>query len=331
MPCGAASFGGSRYAGSRTASSTTSPSPKSASLQFERTCCPGRPGHAADPAALRSGAGRSGNFEDTLAELQAEARTRASAEAIARLAAFEQAVMATFTDMNQVFAAFPGWRLSNDARDSIDAFLSRFDAIFTLNQDLLLELHYRNELVGGRRRWAGPGYPGMAPPPNWQAAQPAERIALPWQPAGEVRLADNLQPIFKLHGSANWRDPAGNHLMVMGGAKLQAIDRHPLLRRYLELFAQQLNAGDTKVMVIGYGFQDDHINDLLVQAGTQHGMQIHLVNPAGLDVLRRYPAQAIQGPNPLNDIPLIGVTMRSLREAFSGDKLSQRSLLRFFE
>ncbi|RLJ64657.1 hypothetical protein [Sulfurisoma sediminicola] len=162
----------------------------------------------------------SGNFEDTLAEFQAEARTRASAEATARLAAFEQAVMATFTDMNQVFAAFPGWGLSNDARDSIDAFLSRFDAIFTLNQDLLLELHYRNELVGGKRRWVGPAYPGMAPPPNWQAAQPAERIALPWQPAGEVRLEDHFQPIFKLHGSANWRDPAGNHLMVMGGAKL---------------------------------------------------------------------------------------------------------------
>ncbi|RLJ64656.1 hypothetical protein [Sulfurisoma sediminicola] len=84
-------------------------------------------------------------------------------------------------------------------------------------------------------------------------------------------------------------------------------------------------------MVIGYGFQDNHINDLLVQAGAQRGMRMHLVNPAGLDVLRRYPTHAIQGPNPLDDIPLIGVTVRSLREAFSGDKLSQRSLLRFFE
>lgn len=274
---------------------------------------------------------RSGNFEDTLADLQAEARTRQSPEAVARLASFESAIMATFADMNQVFAAFPGWGLSNDARDSIDAFLSRFDVIFTLNQDLLLELHYRNELVGGARRWAGPTYPGMAPPANWQATPPTERITLPWQPAGEVRLDNRCQPIIKLHGSANWRDPAGNHLMVMGGAKLQAIDRHPVLRSYLELFTQHLNAGDAKVMAIGYGFQDAHINELLVQAGTQHGMRMHIVNPAGLEVLRRYPAHAVQGPNPLNDLALIGVTMRTLREAFSGDKLSQRSLLRFFQ
>ena len=272
---------------------------------------------------------RNKNFEDTLAELQAEARTRGTPEAKTRLESFERAVMDTFADMNQIFADFPGWGLSNDARDSIDAFLSRFDAIFTLNQDLLLELHYRNELVGNRR-WGGHTYPGMAPPANWQATQAAERIALHWQPAGEVRIDGHFQPIIKLHGSSNWRDPAGNHLMVMGGAKLQAIDRHPVLRRYLELFAEHLNTGTAKVMSIGYGFQDPHINDLLVHAGANCGMQMHVVNPAGLEVLRRYPAHAIQGPNPLDDIPLVGVTVRTLREAFSGDKLSQRSLLRFF-
>jgi hypothetical protein len=90
---------------------------------------------------------QSRNFEDTLAELQAEARTRGTPDSTARLDTFERAVMETFSDMNQTFAAFPGWGLSNDARDSIDGFLARFDAIFTLNQDLLLELHYRNELV----------------------------------------------------------------------------------------------------------------------------------------------------------------------------------------
>lgn len=58
---------------------------------------------------------------------------------------------------------------------------------------------------------------------------------------------------------------------------------------------------------------------------------MHLVNPSGLEVLSHYPAGAIQGPNPLNDIPIVGVTVRSLRETFSGDKLSQRSLMRFFE
>ena len=83
-------------------------------------------------------------------------------------------------------------------------------------------------------------------------------------------------------------------------------------------------------MVMGYGFHDSHINDVLIEGGTRHAMQMHLVNPSGLDVLRRYPEYAIPGQNPLDDIPIIGLTVRSLRAAFSGDKLPQQSLLRFF-
>lgn len=273
---------------------------------------------------------RTRNFEDALAELQAEARIQATPESRARLESFERAVQETFADMNGVFAGFPGWSLSDDARDSIDAFLARFDAVFTLNQDLLLELHYRNELVGPRR-WAGVAFPGMAPPANWHNLLPAEKLIQSWRPAGDFGPANQCQPIFKLHGSTNWHDPEGNRLMVMGGAKSQAIDRHPVLRRYLEIFREYLGKSQTKLMAIGYSFSDSHINDLIVNAGEQQGLKLHLVNPAGLEVFRRYPVNAIQGPNPLDEIPLVGVTVRSLREAFSGDKLSQQSLFRFFE
>ena len=273
---------------------------------------------------------RTRNFEETLADLQAEARTQQTPAARARLEAFERAVQATFAEMNSVFADFPGWGLSNDARDSIDAFMARFDTIYTLNQDLLLELHYRNELVG-QRRWTGVSYPGMRPPANWPQLRADEKLAQTWQPSGDFQIADHSQPIFKLHGSSNWHDPQGNRLMVMGGAKLQAIDQHPVLRSYFDHFSARLREGNTKLMAIGYSFFDTHINDLIVDAATNHGLKLHLVNPAGLEVFRRYPANAIQGPNPLNDIPLIGITVRTLREAFSGDKLSQKSLLHFFD
>lgn len=84
-------------------------------------------------------------------------------------------------------------------------------------------------------------------------------------------------------------------------------------------------------MAIGYSFSDSHVNDLIVDAAERYGLKLHLVNPAGLEVFRRYPANAVQGRNPLNDISLVGITIRTLRETFSGDKLSQKSLLRFFE
>ena len=264
------------------------------------------------------------NFEDTLAELQAEARTKGTEDSQGRLARFERAIIETFSVMNEVFAQFPGWGLSNDASDSIDAFLSHFDAIFTLNQDLLLELHYRTEVA------AGIAFPGMVLPPNWHHLLAAEKLSVTWQPCTDPRVDSQGQRIIKLHGSVNWRDPSGNQLMVMGGAKPQAIGHHPVLSNYLEYFGELLNSGHTKLMVIGYGFNDLHINDLLVRAGTQYGMQMHLVNPSGLDVLRRFPLGTIQPSNPLEDIPLIGVTSRPLRESFSGDKLSKKSLIRFF-
>lgn len=270
------------------------------------------------------------NFEDTLAELQADDRTCGTVKSRERLEHFESCVLSTFAEMNQSFAELAGWGLSNDKRESIDAFLARFDVIFTLNQDLLLELHYRNELETPRR-WSGINFPGMGPPANWYSFRPEERLTPTWQPQGDVKIDDNVQPVIKLHGSVNWRDPEGNQLLVMGGGKYQTIERHPVLRRYLDIFTEVLGTGQTKLMAIGYGFNDSHINDILVSAGTQHGLQMHLVNPSGLEVLSRYPAGAIQGPNPLNNIPLSGVTIRSLREIFSGDKLSQRSLMRFFE
>jgi len=110
--------------------------------------------------------------------------------------------------------------------------------------------------------------------------------------------------------------------MVMGGAKPDAIERNSVLSKYHKYFGSLLNSGVAKVMVIGYGFADEHINNLLLRAGVEHGMQMHLVNPSGLNVFSSRPQ--------LEDIPLVGVTSRTLREFFSGDKLSQKSLKRFF-
>ena len=61
------------------------------------------------------------------------------------LAAFETAVMGMFEDMNEGFVELVDWDLQGhpkDASKTTASFLNRFDAIFTLNQDLLLEEHY---------------------------------------------------------------------------------------------------------------------------------------------------------------------------------------------
>jgi hypothetical protein len=65
---------------------------------------------------------------------------------------------------------------------SIQKFLVRFDAIFTLNQDLLIEVHYNNQnvVLWQGTRWQGYELPGMREQP-W--ADPlAGRVQSKWVP-----------------------------------------------------------------------------------------------------------------------------------------------------
>src|SRR5260221_12425019 len=84
---------------------------------------------------------RNPNFEEALTELQNEVATSARPGAPERLQKLENAIIEVFDDMNSrllvatfSFRAEVGWNLSE--------FLVLFDAVFTLNQDLLLESHY---------------------------------------------------------------------------------------------------------------------------------------------------------------------------------------------
>src|SRR5271165_710968 len=58
------------------------------------------------------------------------------------LNAIQEALADVFGRMNAQFAARQ-FEFSNDIAHSIQRFLVRFDAIFTLNQDLLIEVHYK--------------------------------------------------------------------------------------------------------------------------------------------------------------------------------------------
>jgi hypothetical protein len=47
-----------------------------------------------------------------------------------------------FADMDQAFAAITDFESQNAIEYMVRSYLVRFDAIFTLNQDLLMERHY---------------------------------------------------------------------------------------------------------------------------------------------------------------------------------------------
>jgi hypothetical protein len=81
--------------------------------------------------------------------------------------------------------------------------LTRFDAIFTLNQDLLLEIHYQ-QVFGALPRWNGVLIPGMRPMPPAAGTRPFDATMYMWRPTDDFTVHQGSQPYFKLHGSSNW-------------------------------------------------------------------------------------------------------------------------------
>lgn len=86
-------------------------------------------------------------------------------------------------------------------------------------------------------------------------------------------------------------------------------------------------------MIIGYGFMDGHINEILKSAAkSKDGVKIFVIDPLGVDVMRspleRRPHQ-ILGPHPYKD-SLIGASRRSLAQIFGADSIERDKVLRFF-
>ncbi|MCX6227568.1 MAG: hypothetical protein NTV75_00035 [Bacteroidia bacterium] len=90
-----------------------------------------------------------GGFEEALAELQGNANTNLDTHK-KNLGVLESAILDMFNEMNEAFKKIPDWDLQGTTKmvgKSNFDFLGKFDAIYTLNQDLLLEYHYIGSIV----------------------------------------------------------------------------------------------------------------------------------------------------------------------------------------
>jgi hypothetical protein len=277
-------------------------------------------------------------FEETLGELQAQFKSHRRLADGEMLTQFMTALMAMYREMNTAFTQTQ-FILGTDARYSIVDFLARFGAIFTLNQDLLLERHYlpNGTSIAAGRRFSGAYSPGLEP---WDKALPCDLMGQPWVVSKSVdpipsQTKDGMQPYFKLHGSSNWVNKDGTPLLVLGGSKSIEIDNQPLLRWYQDQFNKSIQAANAKLMIIGYSFGDKHINDLIQTAATRGQLKIFIIDPAGADILdksRRGPS--VRGPVPVRDdlSPAIwGASRRTLREIFGGDGVEYAKITRFID
>jgi hypothetical protein len=216
----------------------------------------------------------------------------------------------------------------------LQRFLSQFDAIFTLNQDTLLETLYASP-VRWSERWHGSYLPYMKfieEPPQPYIFMLREAMTQD----SKFITHENDQPIYKLHGSYNWfAEPKGERLLVMGGNKTASIGTFHVLARYQAEFQAMLSQPDTYLMIIGYGFGDPHINGA-IQTGANKGLRILIVDTLGVDVIDKRNARA-QIPEPVIDLMqalmprIIGASRRPVNEIINSDAVENEKVMRFFE
>ena len=205
------------------------------------------------------------NYESILGDLRDE-----GAASLDRVAAMESAIVDVFRRQDE------SQRVNADAANfkhqEFDEFLDVFSVdnggggIFTLNQDLFLER------ISGKRL-VTPDIASIAI--NDGTAFDDSRHV--------VRVSDAALPLApiesrsirytKLHGSFNWRTSDGNALMISGTRKVEQAERFPLLKNYLNVFRQACLAPNAFLLIVGYGFSDEHINETIV-AGARQGLRI---------------------------------------------------------
>jgi hypothetical protein len=162
--------------------------------------------------------------------------------------------------------------------------------IFTLNQDLLLEgFHDNSNLDCPHHHLSTPGtipplggFLGAVQPSlkdsDWVTLPNDEQLKPTQSSFWDASSQSNIVYI-KLHGSYGWRSADGSNAMVVGGEKEKRIAQEPLLQWYLHLFREVLKGPGCNLLVIGYSFGDEHINEVIANAIRMHDLRLYFISP----------------------------------------------------
>jgi hypothetical protein len=94
---------------------------------------------------------------------------------------------------------------------------------------------------------------------------------------------------------------------------------------------------NARLMVIGYGFRDPHIN-ASIRTAVERGLRVFIIAPEGAELAFRLSPTRARGqipyPTPEETMlrqALIGASRRSLAETFGGDTAEFSKVMRFFQ
>ena len=92
-------------------------------------------------------------------------------------------------------------------------------------------------------------------------------------------LSESKLLYIKLHGSFNWYSFDGSQMMVIGKDKKDQMFKEPLLSWYFNLFTNALYQKETRLFIIGYGFGDEHINEVIANSMNDYDLRLCIILP----------------------------------------------------
>lgn len=273
-------------------------------------------------------------FEGALESLRGLNVTYKDVRHETELKTFEDMLLGMFNTMNSSYATVdfePGRAPSQLGPQPtfVRDFLCRFDKIFTLNQDTLLEQHYRDSDLreGSAGRWLAFQTPGLVEIKVGGTTYAKPGVYKPASPPFSV--SDRNQPYFKLHGSSNWRTRDNSSLLIMGGNKSANIAASEILYWYEQELRNALRSPGARLMVIGYGFADTHINNH-IRDGAAAGMKLFVIDPNGVDATDALQSSSIYNFGSALHSSFIGASRRDLLTTLTRDTVERAKVMRFF-
>lgn len=219
--------------------------------------------------------------------------------------AFSEAIEQSYKDLDNTVK---NWSLDNSHPEALNRltfmlgeFLKLFFGsgsekgfMFTLNQDLFMERKF-----------------GYRPPGVQCFSDDFYHMRIAFERNNFVKLPDkkdidvkkNIDSYagiiyIKLHGSYGWLSADNQNKMVIGKNKLADIIKEPLLNWYYELFKQVIKEGGKKFVIIGYGFRDQHINEILLDGVKNHRLKLYIINPSDPEELKQNMKEYTKSPEP---------------------------------
>lgn len=192
---------------------------------------------------------------------------------------FKNVVNEAYLSMDEVIQS--GWDSLPINPGHVKDFLGRFvtpsGACFTLNQDVTMEKRFGwRPLVPPSTNYNG-GW-GNVSDSDLNSDMPKLLPTMRELDTFKKQTGSISSYYIKLHGSLKWMSSDGADSKVIGINKERTIRRIPLLNWYFELFQQAISAGSVKLLIIGYGFRDPHINQILAQACEESSLSLFIVS-----------------------------------------------------